>query len=563
MKGVEMSDIDWRGIALAINQLSQIAEPSRMDLMKQEEVIRANREKKDRAFETAKFQFETMFEQNKDLEKRIGDKEVEIQEINADANHLFEKSPALTSGNFYDVINSLDLNNMESLQDASNQLNLRVQNQLQHLGKISNIHSNMLLGKQLRETEGSIKSLYKDSEGNNVKLNPDYDENMDGSFKWINEQGVGVDESGVSKYNWDIDESGFVSEDELKSGLEETINWLEYNSGEDQNGNPVYDTEGIREGYWDGYEGTSERAESEYEFNTTVIDYENKLTNLIVDGQKIDKSTLKVMETEIQMMIEKGWNPELAEWMAINNLGDNDLIIMAQEYKNSAAEINLFHKGEGELYKYIEGLHNSWLDDPHYGTMGLIKGFEEAYGVPEGATDGIASINTTDIPPALLQAYKDAKKIYNQFAKKQTDMFATFLMEGKMHYIQDLDFEELESTGDSNWSNMKKLGFDKDFYNYLRDTDWISGDSERSKMLAFGLKEEFEWMYENADAYVNGKLRLSDRKKFDQLIINFHRTNPEYFQQKWDNFEELFPTIKDSLNEEEQKYLEQKILGST
>jgi hypothetical protein len=110
---------------------------------------------------------------------------------------------------------------------------------------------------------------------------------------------------------------------------------------------------------------------------------------------------------------------------------------------------------------------------------------------------------------------------------------------------------------------MKKLGFDKDFYNYLRDTDWISGDSERSKMLAFGLKEEFEWMYENADAYVNGKLRLSDRKKFDQLIINFHRTNPEYFQQKWDNFEELFPTIKDSLNEEEQKYLEQKILGST
>jgi hypothetical protein len=71
MKGVEMSDIDWRGIALAINQLSQIAEPSRMDLMKQEEVIRANREKKDRAFETAKFQFETMFEQNKDLEKEL------------------------------------------------------------------------------------------------------------------------------------------------------------------------------------------------------------------------------------------------------------------------------------------------------------------------------------------------------------------------------------------------------------------------------------------------------------------------------------------------------------
>jgi len=66
-----MSDIDWRGIALAINQLAQIAEPSKMDLLEREEQIRASREKKDRAFDTAKFKFETMYQEHRDLEEQI------------------------------------------------------------------------------------------------------------------------------------------------------------------------------------------------------------------------------------------------------------------------------------------------------------------------------------------------------------------------------------------------------------------------------------------------------------------------------------------------------------
>ena len=535
-----MSDIDWRGIALAINQLAQIAEPSKMDLLEREEQIRASREKKDRAFDTAKFKFETMYQEHRDLEEQIANKESEINEINTLALNLVDKDPILTSGNIYDILDDLDMNNLATLNNSSEDLSTSLQKQISYLGQISNLHSNMLFGKQLRESEGAIRKVYKLDDGT-----------------YTNEGN-----EGASEYGWDIDNNTFVNETELESVLNETIKFLQSEAGEN------YDTTGIKEGFWDGYEGQSERSSDEIDSQEDILDYDTKVQNIINDssgGVDISDGQKDIMKKELKTLIEEGdYDPEFAQWLVSTNLGDNDLLVMSEQFLTTQASLAEFREGKGEIWDFIETNYNRFIDNPNvsaenrnnYKQHGIIRGFEISYGVPEGSKDVTAALSRGNIPIGELTAYEEAIKQYNQLVKTQTEMFSTFLSEDKMHFITDIKMEDKVT-----WDSLNNIGFDKDFYSYLKNEEWLPGSPQRSRVLGIQLKEEFEWLAKNSQKYQDGKLNYADKAQFEELILNFHKLNPAYFQEKFKNFEILYPDMDEKIKEQIKKDID--IYGST
>tara|TARA_Y100000593_G_C4323760_1_gene345510 strand:+ start:20958 stop:22541 length:1584 start_codon:yes stop_codon:yes gene_type:complete len=501
---------DWRGIAMALQQLKQIAEPSRLELMEQEYLFRSMEKKKDREFENAEILFKQLNNDYSQNQKLLHLKQNEITEMNADAENLIKNAKTTnTTGNLYDAFEELDLAVIDGLDTANDMIEKKVNQQLTTLTELSGLYSNMTFGKQLRESEGRIKSSYLLDENGNAILDQDQfilDSNGEPTAEKNPNFGQPI------KYGWDVDDSGFINPEELEAGLNQTVKWLETNG---------QDVTGIKEGFWSGYTGDSNRLNQEVNYETNVLSLQDKKEDLLSGGY-ISEDGTSFYKKELTAMIDAGYSNEFSKFVVTNDPGGSDDYISAMQFKRLQKELNDYKNGEGLMYDYIVST---------YGSDGSDLG--------ESEKD--------------MHLRKRIDNFVDSRVKEVGDLMDHLIMNDGKHYIIDLpgykgtalndtigiqNFrtagEDDTNYGDDNlnkWDAMIEFGFTEDLYKSLPEGTYV-GDTNKDVYIGFMLKKEFEFLFDNMDAYVSGKLPQNKKKRFDDALIGFHQRFPDHFKQR-------------------------------
>jgi len=235
-----MSDVDWRGVAMALGQLKDIAGPTELQKMKYQNDLAegraedarefASKEKqKDRMFNAATKKFEYLQGRHEKYQAEVATKESNILGISAAFDTLREedKSPGT---DFTRTTEDNEKTPLEQTQQNITNIEEDILGEIERLTYLTGAEKGMTFGKELRMTEGMAgASIFKEA---------------------------GVDAT------YDYDQSGYVSKDELEEGLEQSIMMME-----DQD----LPTIGVREGYWSEFKGESARTQDELGAESDII----------------------------------------------------------------------------------------------------------------------------------------------------------------------------------------------------------------------------------------------------------------------------------------------------
>ena len=303
--------VDWRGLSMAMAQLSDIGKPNQMDLLEREYELRAVEKEKENKYNTARMQFDTYRSEWLVNKERINVLNDEIKKMDADALSLLPEFT--TEDSFMKIVGDTNVNQRSSLEGLNSDIELKVNSQLDQIAKLTKLNDNMNFGRQIRESQGraggdniTYFTEAKDVTGilsydgitsNGKKLDArsweDYSEDEKQTMLgYVNEHQLIINPSGTSDdlytldqlnnyienggnigfegtydvtTSWDFNQDGTVQPHEYEKALELTIEILKKQDGDES-------VIGIREGYWDGWEG-----------NETVEGENRAVTNDIIN----------------------------------------------------------------------------------------------------------------------------------------------------------------------------------------------------------------------------------------------------------------------------------------
>jgi len=245
-----MSSVDWRGVAMALGQLKDIAGPTELQKMQfQSDLIEGraedarefeSREKqKDRMYNAATDKFKILQERHEKLQTRIAKKESNILGITAAYDFLSDEEKS--SGPAFDYLKAD--NELTPLQQAQqNTLNIEntIKNDIKELTRITNAETGVQFGKELRISEGAV------------------------AFKQVQElydAGKITEQQYKRAMNYDTSGDVVVSPQELKMGLMNQLLLME------EAGLP---TTGVEAGYWAEYKGNMAQTKKGFDFQTQM-----------------------------------------------------------------------------------------------------------------------------------------------------------------------------------------------------------------------------------------------------------------------------------------------------
>ena len=542
-----MSEIDWQGVNVLLNQLRATAKPDELELMETEHTFKAYDRANTRKYNAATDVLNKLYNNYQENQQKLNTTRTEISEMHGLFANQLDKKMTNTTGEWQQVVEDLDHKDYSSVVASNKELNTLLQEQIAMLADSSVTLSNMTFGKDMRTTEGKLKTIYAtDLDGNPVVDNNEFLEDGVTKNKHFGKQ---------IKYGWDIDDSGFVSDKELGAGLEATIRFLESEQGGEQN------TTGIREGFWSGYVGESDRNKLEQEFEKGEISLaDKKLAHLNHKNEPtafFTEADEEIYKTNYKAMVQGGVDRDFAHFVETHDLGAGDEYLAAQQYSNIAADLNAFKNNTGQLYNHLVST---------VGQPGLDKFLNSATADLRFTDEDVKNFNPTEkiIYNAIQGRVGEAEKLSDKLIKNNAKHYIYNLPSYTENPNAPKDFETLASQGlyfvdktvpnefstnpmgESHWVNwdlMLELGFNEEFYKKLTDgsNQW-TGNPKQDMYLGFMMKREFEFIYENINDYVEGRLPQHKKSRFDKNLIEFHKRFGKHFT---DANEEVMSKIKE------------------
>tara|TARA_R110002012_G_scaffold7562_5_gene35267 strand:- start:3464 stop:4969 length:1506 start_codon:yes stop_codon:yes gene_type:complete len=486
--------VDWRGLSMAVAQLKELSEPGKMELMEREYELRAVENERNRAFEESKFVYEAQKNTYEENERKIETVRQGIMEMDASALKLNELDQ---SPDFASLVDANDVQYKNRLDKVNSDIELKLEEQTDKLKNISTLYQNMMFGKQIRESQGG--SLYNTvTENQQVTFSNDDWANMNESERMTvveqlnnNEKTDQWDVDSLNNYlqnnsmewqtnietevGWDANNDGVISSVEYNNALEDTINDMEAND---------LDTTGIREGFYSGF---------------------NPIEN--------DQNNLDVLNAQIQV--------------------EQNMLDFQQDLDGDDDEDTAYEKGvksgitknvKDEIVDEKEKLNNK---------VYAMKNFKKDYGVYEK--------NKT---------VKDDKEVFspdkgeaNGVTKAEWEVARE---ETKKHLLSfGADYQTLkpnplaERTNYPWYKNSPDWidnGFDDALEDILINFEIEGATDEETFKLGLGLKQEFNWMIENWEAFRNKQLTVDGdlvkgRAKFIEIYNEFKELLPDHFSQ--------------------------------
>jgi hypothetical protein len=265
-------DADWQGVALALRQLKEIAEPSELDVLEKkqefatqerEQSEKFQREQKsyDRAHRLVESMVEKGYEMWTEKQGEIEELRTNILDIDAGAEKLL-KTEHSTAG-FSKIFEDIDLKNLSDLEKIPKQVEQLVYQQLKTLSDYNQIHTNQKLGQQIYEQGKQGFKIYEPDEGSD-KFDWDVWQNKTEGLE------IAEDDEG-RKYkevtDWDIEGSiDGLERWEYEAAIRNIENEMQLH-GED--------TRGLRGGFYEGYKD-SEVQSNLAEVQTSLAEFDRK-----------------------------------------------------------------------------------------------------------------------------------------------------------------------------------------------------------------------------------------------------------------------------------------------
>ena len=262
-----MYDVDWRGVAMALGQLKDIAGPTELEKMKYAHDLDEMGKEKDRAFKAQQDIFKIKHDEWQDNITKRETLNTNIRNISASGLKLGNQFRSDGTG-FQKALNDNEKKPMQAYEDANDAIGNEVANQLESLTDQTNILNNMKFGQELRETEGMA--------GHKI-----------------------FDEAGVEA-GYDYNQSGYVSHNEMEEGLDQVLMMMKEQE---------LDTRGISEGFWSGYSGESKQVSGEIAHESDIISLSRNELKLATEqydqsgaaGQLTDAEVMQKLDTHREL----------------------------------------------------------------------------------------------------------------------------------------------------------------------------------------------------------------------------------------------------------------------
>ena len=491
--------VDWRGLSMAVAQLKEMTEPSKMELMEREYELRAIESQKERAFEESKYLFEsnkTDYEENEAEIKRVTEN---IIAMDASALKLDEQ---YQSPDFSSLVKKNDLMYKDKLDGVNQNIEQKIVAQTDYLDNISTLYNNMMYGKQIRETQGGddYNTITKEdtftlnnddwaSMNENERmsvvdqLNQDDDSKvttddwtMETLNQYLENNSMEWQHTTQTEVGWDMDNDGVIMSDEYNAALNDTIKDME---------EAGLDTTGIKEGFYSGF-NPIENDQGNLDVLNTQISVEQNLEDLKDDIAEED-------DDYVTEALKSGEKQTIKNRVVQDNKDAEDRLTAFKDFKKDKALYYgaLSDKGTYEegsdiskiewetskknLKRHLEVLKDEDLELIEGSWKNTNKKVNNPEGIGFGDGDGYGWFNNADF-------------IDNGFDEN---------LEALIH---DFDFDELLPIA----NNMEKLEVQKQ------------------------LKAEFNWMIENWE-YVRGNGATKEaRTKFIETYNEFKNLYPDH-----------------------------------
>ena len=483
--------VDWRGLSMAMAQLKELTEPSKMELMEREYELRAIEGQKERAFEESKYVYEsnkTDYEENEAEIKRVTEN---IISMDGSALGLKEE---YQSPDFQHVVKKNDMMYKDKLDGLNSDIEQKLIAQTDYLDNITTLYNNMMYGKQIRETQGGDKyntiteeKTYTLNNDDWNQLNPEQRQDVVLQLNDDPDSQVSADEWTVDSLNqylqnnsmewqyqdsrevaWDMNNDGVIMSEEYNAALDDTIKDME---------EAGISTVGIKEGFYSGF-NPQENDEEAIDVLRNQVALEQDLEDL-----KDDISEKSDAETLYDEALETHQKKNLKNQFKI----DEDRLVAFKDYKQ-------------DLALYMSGLNK--------------KG------------------NYKENAPISKAQWDGAKKSLQRHMEVLTNEEIEMITGGWKKGSESID----DGYGWINNSDFIDHGFDQDLEKHIHNFDFDEMLPLATNVEKFDtqiqLKAELNWLVENWDNFSNKVGNAEFRQKFIDTYNNFHELFPDHFAAK-------------------------------
>ena len=516
--------LNWSGIANSLNKLKNLAEPNYFE--KEEHRAFTDRieyENKNKIQETED-KFEFMYKEYFDGQDKIN---TGLDNLNTISDGLagiykrkYKQANESDPKNVIKLLNDNDWHNINHLEKMNDDISEQVYSDIEALEDINQVYDNAAYGSMLFKNEKNLGGYYIDEEGNKVS-------------------------------SWEIDGNPGLTENELERALEGTLRMEEIEFKKIHGQDATYDTRGIREGFWAGYNKTSRMKD-----NLAISD---KIGDMVKSGKADSSEEVKAWVESNKRFYRKQFDKEFDSELYFESL--DDLQVEYMEIKQNFMDWD--NEDNNGPKEGTEDYNPYWTTDNSLASKDIMTPERKKLGdrigaiLVEGVANGYGHYFTSISPQNFKTDFDifiggSAPKAYKTDGNLLTERQGTKRKDKEG--ILNISYDEAGLSNDFYLNLTKDLrvpvwqdvtfSADLDGQTGLVDvqaqTAWLEG--EEGKKWSYEFKKEFEFVQqfiENYALHTTDKGVLSkpvvseeDAKRFNKAMDIFWKAYPSHFEGK-------------------------------